>query len=149
MDLQRAIFDEHGRGYLYYDVDSALPLATASQGPILEMKLYENETVLKSTPSGEPVITVRPDEMGKPLLWFDPSYVDAKLFNVRIKATVWGQILSGVFQKYALYIILGLIVGIVAVIGISFYQVNQMTQQIADLAKTIAEMAVDGGVSGG
>ena len=149
LDLQRAIFDEHGRGYLYYDVDSALPLSTENQGPITDMKLFEDEIVIKSTPSGTPVIMIREGERGKPLLWFDPSYVDAKLFNVRIKATVWGQVLSGVFQKYALYIIIGLIAGIVAVIALSFYQINQLTQQIADLAKTIAEMAVGGGATGG
>lgn len=153
LDLQRAIFDEHGRGYLYYDVDSALPLATERQLTLRVNELVASdmmepdEVVIKSTPGGLPVITVRKDEKGKPLLWFDPSYVDAKLFNVKYKAAVWGQVLSGVFQKYALYIIIGLIVGIVAVIIVSFWQINQLTKQIADLAKTIAEMAVDG--SGG
>lgn len=149
LDMQRAIFDEHGRGYLYYDVDSALPLTTEEQGPLSEMKLEESEVVIKATPSGSPVLTLRPGEKGKPLLWFDPSYVDAKLFNVRIKATIWGQVLSGVFQKYALYIIIGLIVGIVAIIALSFYQINQLTGQISDLAKSIIELTAGGDVVGG
>lgn len=152
LDLQRAIFDEHGRGYLYYDVDSALPLTTEIQRHMSDiLPLEEDEIIIKKTPSGDPVITLREGEGGKPLLWFDPSYVDAKLFNVKYKAAVWGQVLSGVFQKYALYIIIGLIAGIVAVIIVSFWQINQLTKQIADLAKTIAEMAVEGGggASGG
>jgi len=149
LDLQRAIFDEHGRGYLYYDVDSALPVTTERQGKEITRKLEEGEIVIKSTPRGAPVVTLKEGEGGRPLLWFDPSYVDAKLFNVKYKAAVWGQVLSGVFQKYALYIIIGLIAGIVAVIAISFYQINTLTKQIADLAKTIAEMAVEGDVVGG
>ena len=149
MDMQRAIFDAKGRGYLYYDVDSALPLTTEKQGTAILHKLEEGELVVKATPSGAPVVTLKKDEQGRPLLWFDPSYIDAKLFNVRYKAAVWGQVLSGVFQKYALYIIIGLIVGIVAVIAISFWQINQLTNKIAELAARIAEMAAGGGVIGG
>lgn len=151
LDLKRAIFDEHGRPYLYYDVDSALPLTTEKQGESMARKLEGEEIVIRETPGRAPVVTLRKDEKGKPLLWFDPSYVDAELFNARYKAGVWGQILSGVFQKYALYIIIGLIVGIVAVIAISFYQINQLTRQITELANKIAEMAAanGGGAVGG
>lgn len=151
LDLQRAIFDEHGRGYLYYDVDSALPVTTERQGKEIARQLEEGEIVIKATPSGSPVVTVKEGEGegGMPLLWFDPSYVDAKLFNVKYKAAVWGQVLSGVFQKYALYIIIGLIIGIVAVIAISFWQINQLTQQIAELARQIVELASGGDAVGG
>ena len=150
LDMKRAIFDLHGRGYLYWDVDSALPMATEIQAKREAYLIEEGkERVIKAAPNGDPVVTIRENERGKPLLWFDPSYIDAELFNVRYKAGVWGQILSGVFQKYALYIIIGLIVGIVAVIAISFWQINQLTNKIAELAARIAEMAAGGGVVGG
>jgi hypothetical protein len=149
LDMQRAIMDRHGRGYLYYDIDSALPLAPEIQAEREPRAIDPQERVIKRTPSGHPVLTVKEDERGQPLLWFDPSYVDAGLFHVRLQTAVWAQILSGVFQKYALYIIIGLIVGIVAVIVVAFWQTQQLTQQVIELSKKLAELAATGGVVGG
>jgi hypothetical protein len=153
IDMQRAIFDEKGRGYLYYDIDSALPMTTEHQftDGITIHKVEAGERVIKATPSGDPVVTVRPGEEGKPQLWFDPSYVDANLFQVRSKATVWSQILSGVFQKFALYIIAGLIIAVVAVAAVSMWQINNLSGQLADVSRRLMELlaAQGGGVSGG
>lgn len=155
LDFKRAIKDSNGRSYLYFDIDNAVPITTAeTTQPIteetkdIEGKPVEGGVILGKEPSGTVTLKYTKDDKGKPLLWYNPSALDAELYASVMFNNVWGEIGRSKLEKYALYIVVALVIGIIAIAGVSAWQINNLSEKNAELTREIIEL-LSGGVKGG
>ena len=154
LDFTRSIKDSGGRSYLYFDIDNCLPLTTFETTVSIKDKKVKDEVVLGRDPDGNTTVKYTLDKNGKPLLWYNPTALDARLFMQIFTNEVWSRIGRSKLEKYALYIIVALVILCVAIAGLSAWQINNLTTQNSDLAKKIIDLLNNankgsGGVTGG
>jgi hypothetical protein len=148
LDYTRSIKDSGGRSYIYFDIDNCLPLTFFQTTKSIKSEAENGEVILGKDPNGNTTLKYTVKD-GKPLLWYNPSALDARLFMQIFNDEVWSRIGRSKMEKYALYIIICLIILVIAIAGLSAWQINNLNQVNAELTKKIIELLGGPSVKGG
>lgn len=149
LDFTRSMKDCGGRSYLYFDIDNCLPLTVFETTVSIKEKKETGEVILGKDPKGNATLKYTLKD-GKPLLWYNPTALDARLFMQIFTDEVWGRIGRSKMEKYALYIIVCLVILAVVIAGLSAWQINNLNQINGELTKKLIELLKpQGPISGG
>ena len=161
MDMKQAIFDDHNRGLLFYDIDMAQPLSAEDYKRIKELESQLDrfngirkridKSGIADQPKGKNLkdrLDVK-TEKSKTLLealkekgangisLLDLGYVDSELFKSVLKTKIYAKILNTEMDKWAMIIIVVLIIALVAVMIFSMWKIVDLTDTIAKLQQGV------------
>jgi hypothetical protein len=161
MDMKQAIFDDHNRGLLFYDIDMAQPLSAEDYKRIKKLKTQldrfngirkrlnefgvEDQAKVKDlkkrldakTEKSKTLLESLKEKGANGISLLDLGYVDSELFKSVLKTKIYGKILNTEMEKWAMIIIIVLLISLVAVMIFSMWKIVDLTDTIAKLQQGV------------